>query len=233
MTQNSLIAAAASLQRLEGVAGVVLFKGRNTVHKQMPFSDGRAMDLQETISQMVDGYRQVRRKMRQIYLEFDGGTLLVIIQEDSVLVLLLTARADSDLVASAATVLMTDHATLLAQLSRDTTATPAKTSDGIEELVVTSPVRIQEMNEKAEPVVNNWGQVRKVIEGILGKVMGRAQVSNLMDRTMEEGQIGDPYRLNATQVRKLAVSVIDHIPNTSKRRQLLTELESQLEEMNL
>jgi hypothetical protein len=233
MTANSLIAAAASLQRLEGVAGVILFKGRNTVHKQMPFSDGRALDLQETISQMVEGYRQVRRKMRQIYLEFDGGTLLIVTQDESVLLLLLTARADADLVSSAASVLMNDHAPLLAQLPSDTPTTPSKTSDGIEELVVTSPVRIQEMNEKAEPLVNNWGQVRKVIEGILGKVMGRAQVSNLIDRTMEDSQVGDPYRLNTTQVRKLAISVIDHIPNTSKRRQLLTELESQLDEMNL
>jgi hypothetical protein len=232
MTANSLIAAAASLQRLEGVAGVILFKGRNTVHKQMPFSDGRALDLQETISQMVNGYRQVRRKMRQIYLEFDGGTLLIIIQDESVLVMLLTARADADLVASAASVLMSDHAPLLTQLSSDTPTTPSKTSDGLEELVVTSPVRIQEMSEKAEPLVNNWGQVRKIIEGILGKVMGRAQMSNLIDRTMEDGKVGDPYRLNTTQVRQLAVSVIEHIPNTAKRRQLLTELESRLDDMN-
>jgi|JI6StandDraft_1071083.scaffolds.fasta_scaffold00445_15 hypothetical protein len=233
MTPNTLIAAAAALQRLDGVAGVILFKGKNTVHKQMPFSDGRALDLQTTIGQMMDGYRQVRRKMRQVYLEFDGGTLLILVQEEAMLVLLLTARADADLVASAAGVLLNDHALLLAQLSADESAAPAKTADGIEELVVTSPRRLQEMSEKAEPVVNNWGQIRKLIEGILGKVMGRAQASNLIDRTLEDTQVGDPYRLNATQVRKLAVSVIDHIPNTTKRRQLLTELESQLEDMNL
>jgi len=233
MTPNSLIAAAASLQRLDGVAGVILFKGKNTVHKQMPFSDGRAHDLQTTIGQMMDGYRQVRRKMRQVYLEFDGGTLLMLMQEEATLVLLLTTRADADLAASAAGVLLSDHALLLSQLSGDESAGPAKTVDGIEELVVTSPRRLQEMSEKAEPVVNNWGQIRKLIEGILGKVMGRAQVSNLIDRTLEDTQISDPYRLNATQVRKLAVSVIDHIPNTAKRRQLLTELESQLEDMKL
>jgi hypothetical protein len=182
---------------------------------------------------MMDGYRQVRRKMRQVYLEFDGGTLLILVQEEATLVLLLTARADADLVASAAGVLLNDHALLLAQLSGDESTGPAKTADGIEELVVTSPRRLQEMSEKAEPVVNNWGQIRKLIEGILGKVMGRAQVSNLIDRTLEDEQVGDPYRLNSTQVRKLAVSVIDQIPNTTKRRQLLTELESQLEDMNL
>lgn len=233
MTPNALIAAAASLQRLEGVAGVILFKGRNTVHKQMPFSDGRSKDLQETIGQMMDGYRQVRRKMRQVYLEFDAGTLLILVQEDSILLLLLTARADCDLVASAGSVLLNDHAVVLAQLSAEAEASVARTADGIEELVVTSPRRIQEMNEKAEPVVNNWGQVRKVIEGLLGKVMGRAQVSNLIDRTLEDTQTGDPYRLSAPQVRKLAVSVIDHIPNTTKRRQLLSELESLLADMNL
>ena len=109
MTLNSLIAAVAALQRLDGVAGVMLFKGHNTVHKQMPFSDGRALDLREIVGQMLDGYRQVRRKMRQVYLEFDGGVLLLLIQEESALVLLLTARADADLVASAGTVLMNDH----------------------------------------------------------------------------------------------------------------------------
>lgn len=231
MTANSLIAAAASLQRLEGVAGVILFKGRNTVHKQMPFSDGRALDLQETISQMVDGYRQVRRKMRQLYLEFDGGTLLIIIQDESVLVMLLTARADADLVASAASVLMSDHALMLTQLSSDTPTTPAKTSDGIEELVVTSPLRIQEMNEKAEPLVNNWGQVRKVVESLLGKVMGRAQVGNLIDRTLEKRGTPDPYRLPVSEVRKLAITLIEYVPNTTKRQALLSELEPQLSEL--
>jgi hypothetical protein len=210
-----------------------MFKGRNTVHKQMPFSDGRTLDLQEAIGQMMDGYRQVRRKMRQIYLEFDGGTLLIVTQEESVLVLLLTARADADLVSSAAGVLMNDHAALLAQLSTEPGTSAGRTADGIEELVVTSPRRLQEMSEKAEPIVNNWGQVRKVIEGILGKVMGRAQAVNLIDRSLDEEKVADPYRLSAAQVRRLAEGIIGHIPNTSKRRQLLSELSSQLDELNL
>lgn len=230
---NSLIAAVAALQRLDGVAGVMLFKGKNTVHKQMPFSEGRSIDLQEIVTQMLDGYRQVRRKMRQIYLQFDGGVLLLLIQDEAVLILLLTARADADLAASASSVLLNDHALLLSQLSTEASASPSKNEDGIEELIVTSPRRIQEMTEKAEPVVNNWGQVRKVIEGILGKVMGRAQAANMIDRTLTESGTDDPYRLNVSQVQKLAVKVIEHIPNVSKRRQLLTELESQLADMNL
>lgn len=230
MTTNALIAAVAALQRLDGVAGVMLFKGRNTVHKQMPFSDGRSLDLQECVSQMLDGYRQVRRKMSQIYLEFDGGVLLLLIHEDCVLVLLLTARADADLVSSAGSVLLHDHSALLMQLSIDASASVGRTKDGIEELVVTSPRRIQEMTEKAEPVVNNWGQVRKVIEGILGKVMGRAQLTLMIDRTLSKRGTPDPYRLPAAEVRKLAVELINQVPNSSKRQALLSQLETVLAE---
>ena len=86
------------------------------------------------------------------------------------------------------------------------------------------------MTGKAEVMVNNWGQVRKLIEGILGKVMGRAQVANLIDRTLQDSGTADPYRLSPAQVRKLAVSVIEHIPNVAKRRQLRTELDAQLED---
>lgn len=197
----------------------------------MPFSDARSMDLQDIVSQMIDGYWQVRRKMRQIYLQFDGGVLLLLIQEETILVLLLTSRVDADLAGSAGSVLLNDYATLLAQLSNEASAT--RNEYGIEELVVTSPRRLQEMTDEAEPVVNNWGQVCRVIEGVLGKVLGRAQAANMIDRTLADSGTADPYRLNVSQVRKLAASVIDQIPNTSKRRQLLTELDSKLADMNL
>lgn len=233
MSLNSLIAATATLQRLEGVSGVMLFKSRHVIHKQMPFSDNRAQDLRQAVWQMMEGYRQVRRRMRQVYLEFDGGTLLVIIQEECILALLLTPRADPDLLASVGCVLFNDHAGLLSGLSGDPAPEPAKAADTVEELVVTSPRRMQQINETAELVVNSWGQVRKCIEGILGKVMGRAQAGNLIDRTMDALHVTDPYRLGTPQVRRLAESIIEHIPNVTKRRQLLTELESRLAEFNL
>ncbi len=233
MTLNSLIAAVAALQRLEGVAGVMLFKGRNTIHKQMPFSEGRALDLREIVGQMLDGYRQVRRKMRQVYLEFDDGVLLLLVQDESTLVLLLTGRADPDLVASAGTVLLNDHVLMLAQLSSDAGASVTRNADGIEELIVTSPRRIQEMTEKAEPVVNNWGQVRKQIESILGKVMGRAQLSMMIDRTLTKRGTPDPYSLPPSEVRKLAVALIDQVPNSAKRQSLMCELETVLADHQL
>jgi hypothetical protein len=230
MSLSPVITSAASLQRLDGVAGVMLFKGQNTIHRQMPFSDMRADNLREIISQMLDGYRQVRRRIHQIYLEFDGGVLLLVLKDEAVMLFFLTSRADSDLAASAASVMLNDHAELLHAASTEPQPV-SRQPDGIEELVVTSPRALSQITDKAEPTVNQWGAVRKCVEGVLGKVMGRAQASNLIERTIEEAQISDPYRLTVTDVRKLAVSVIEHVPNLSKRRQLLVELEAAMEHL--
>ncbi len=230
MSLSPVITSAASLQRLDGVAGVMLFKGQNTIHRQMPFSDMRADNLREIISQMLDGYRQVRRRIHQIYLEFDGGVLLLVLKDEAVMLFFLTSRADSDLAASAASVMVNDHAALLHAASTEPQPV-SRQPDGIEELVVTSPRALSQITDKAEPTVNQWGAVRKCVEGVLGKVMGRAQASNLIERTIEEAQISDPYRLTVTDVRKLAVSVIEHVPNLSKRRQLLVELEAAMEHL--
>lgn len=232
MSLEPVISAAAALQRLDGVAGVLLFKGRHTIHRQMPFSETRAEELRERLEEMLAGYRQVRRRMRQIYLEFDGGVLLVVASDEVALVFFLTSKADPDLAASAGSVLISDHAAALAAASIE--AKPAtSTPGGIEELVVTSPRALTQITEKAEPVVNQWGNVRKAVEGLLGKVMGRGQASRLIDRTLEAMPSQDPYRLPPAEVRKLAAAILDHVPNTAKRRQLLTELEASLAELQL
>ncbi|MBE2286129.1 MAG: hypothetical protein IAE77_21920 [Prosthecobacter sp.] len=233
MSLSPVITAAAALQRLDGVAGVMLFKGRNTIHRQMPFSETRADNLREIIVQMLDGYRQVRRNIRQIYMEFDGGGLLIVAHGEAVMLFFLTARADPDLAASAASVMLNDHAGPLAAASSELQPAAPSSADGIEELVVTSPRALAQITEKAETTVNQWGAVRQCVESVLGKVMGRAQAINLIQRTITEAQIPDPYRLNAAAVRKLAVSVIEHVPNTSKRRQLLVELDAAIEHLNI
>lgn len=233
MSLSPVITAAAALQRLDGVAGVMLFKGRNTIHRQMPFSEMRADNLREIISQMLDGYRQVRRNIRQIYLEFDGGGLLIVAQAEAVMLFFLTSRADADLAASAASVMLNDHATVLNSASSEAQPATQTTPDGIEELVVTSPRALAQITEKAETTVNQWGAVRQCVESVLGKVMGRAQAVNLVQRTINGAQIADPYRLNAAGVRKLAESVIEHVPNTSKRRQLLVELDAAIEHLKI
>jgi hypothetical protein len=230
MSLNPLITSAASLQRLDGVAGVMLFKGRNTIHRQMPFSDTRAENLREIIAQMLDGYRQVRRKIRQMHLEFDGGVLLIVVQDEAVMLFFLTSRADCDLAASAASVMLNDHAAILSQAS--TEPKPAPAAHEVEELVVTSPRALQQITEKAE-VMNNWWVLRKHIEGILGKVMGRAQLSMMIDRVLAKRGTPDPYRLSPADTRKLAVELIEQVPNSTKRQALMSELETVLADLHL
>lgn len=232
MSLEPATAAATALQRLDGVAGVMLFKGRHVIHRQMPFAEARTEELRTRLEEMLSGYRQVRRRMRQLFLEFDGGRLLVALQEEAVLVFFLTSRADPDLVASSASVLLTDHAAALSAASSD--AKPASANEsGIEQLYVTSPQALTQITQKIEPVVNHWGAVRKCVEGILGKVMGRGQAAHLIERAIESAQIADPYRLPQGDVRKLANTILEHVPNSSKRRQLLTELEASLAELKL
>lgn len=236
MSLNSVITSAASLQRLDGVAGVMLFKGRNTIHRQMPFSDVRAENLREIINQMLDGYRQVRRSMRQVFLEFDGGSLLIVTQEEVVMLLFLTSRADSDLAASAVSVMLNDHAKVLSQASTEFQPVAPIAANAVEELVVTSPRALQQITEKAELIssnTSNWWALRKHIEGILGKVMGRAQLSMMIDRVLAKRGTPDPYRLSPAETRKLAVELIEQVPNTAKRQALMSELEAVLADHKL
>ena len=172
MSLDPVITAAAALQRLDGVAGILLFKGKHHIHRQMPFSETRAEELRERIEELLAGYRQVRRRVRQIYLAFDGGILLVLTGEEATLVFFLTSRADPDLAASAGSVLLADHAAALAAASVDAKA-PSNTPGGIEELVVTSPRAPPQLTETAEPAVQPSGNLREAVDCILGTVMDR------------------------------------------------------------
>ena len=232
MDHSALVSAIAAMQRLDGVAGILLFKGKNAIHKQMPFTDGRTFDLMETLGDMLEGYQQVRRRIRSVYFQFDGGLLLVLVQEQSALVFFLMNRADVDLVSGAGAGLLRDFAIYLAGAS-DQRQAVTQSENAVEELVVTRSRTVQAIADKVEPTVSNWGAVRAVVERTLGKVMGRAQASNLIARTITDSKIDDPYRLPQAEVLKLAVSCIEHVPNVSKRRQLLMELEHDLAELHL
>jgi hypothetical protein len=232
MDHSALVSAIAAMQRLDGVAGILLFKGKNAIHKQMPFTDGRTFDLMDTLGDMLDGYQQVRRRIRSVYFQFDGGVLLVLVQEQAALVFFLMNRADVDLVAGAGAGLLRDFAVYLAGAS-DVAQPISQTAPEVEELVVTRARTVQAMADKVEPTASNWGAVRAVVERTLGKVMGRAQASNLIARTITDSKIDDPYRLPRADVLKLAISCIEHVPNMSKRRQLLMELEQDLAEQKL
>jgi len=172
----------------------------------------------------VGGYQQVRRRIWSVYFQFDGGVLLVLVQGHSALVFFLMGCADVDWFAGAGAGLLRDFAVYLASESGQAKLI-AQTADGVEEMIVTRSRTVQAITANSEPMANNWGAVRGVVKRTLGKVMGRAQASNLIARTVTDSKIDDPYRLPQTAVRKLAMSCIEHV---SKRRQLLMDLENDL-----
>lgn len=233
MDHSSLITAIASVQRLEGVAGAMMFKGRNAIHKHMPFSDGRTLDVMDVLGEMLEGYRQVKRRIRQVFFQFDGGVLLALVQDQTALVFFLTSRSDADMVASAGTVLLRDFAPYLAGVSDQAGATPVASSSGssVEELIAATPRSAAQQIARTEVArVNNWGSLRKHIEALLGKVMGRAQVNMMIDRVIAKRGIDDPYRLPFVELKALAIALIEQVPNTAKRQALLSELDAVLDD---
>ncbi len=92
------------------------------------------------------------------------------------------------------------------------------------------------ITEKAELISgtnSNWWALRKHIEGILGKVMGRAQLTMMIDRVLAKRGTPDPYRLSPADTRKLAIELIEQVPNTTKRQALMSELEAVLADHKL
>ena len=71
------------------------------------------------------------------------------------------------------------------------------------------------------------------IENILGKVMGRAQLTMMIDRVLAKRGTPDPYRLSPAETRKFAVELIEQVPNKAKRQSLMSELEAVLADHKL
>ena len=235
MSANQVIVAAMSLHRLPGVGGLLLQKGRNRITSHLPFSESRVEELAGALGRMAEGYRQVKRDVRQIWLEYDGGRVLVLQQHGTQLIVILSAKADVDLVSGAANLFLSEHATQLAMLPAEpviqvtgTTATPV-----MEELVVTRPQAAENLIAKVEATISVWPQVRKAMEGMLGKVMGRAQIGNLIDRCVKECGVPDPYHMTKDQLESIGQKVLEQIPNKSKRTALAAELALAFKELNL
>jgi hypothetical protein len=228
-----------NLYRISGVAGLLLQKGENIMANHMPFSDQRATQLGELVRKMTQGYTTVQRNIKQVLLKYDSGALLIVNQADTQLALLLTARVDIDVISNAASVFMAEHAQRLMTAS----ATKARQSNRVQdqngprEMVVTGSKAASNgaklLVEAPKPEISRWPEIRRELENLLGKVMGRAQVNKLVERVCIEKKIADPFQLTVVKAKELAMSVLEEIPNRSKRAALSTELKQTFEELNL
>jgi hypothetical protein len=226
-----------SLYRLSGVAGLLLQKGRNMLANHMPFSDRRTQELGERIAKMCEGYATVQRKLRQVLVSYDSGSLLIVAHQEAQLVLLLTARVELDMVASAAAVFLSENADRLLIVPAERQTNEIRDPLAPREVVVTgSRAASQEARFRAEqpkPEISRWPEVRKALEAILGKVMGRAQMTNLIERAAREKSLPDLFQLSTERGKEFALEVLEQIPNRSKRASLLAELEHTFEDLKL
>jgi len=235
MSASQVIVAAMSMHRLPGVGGLLLQKGKNRITSHLPFSDSRVEELAGALFRMADGYRQVKRDVRQIWLEYDGGRVLILQQHGTQLAIILSAKADVDLVSGAANMFLSEHATQLAMLPAEPViqVTGGMAMPIIEELVVTRPQAAEAIVAKVEATISVWPQARKAMESMLGKVMGRAQIANLIDRCIKECGVPDPYHMTVEQLQSIGQKVLEQIPNKSKRAALGAELALAFKELNL
>lgn len=229
MNANLIIPAAMALHRLTGVTGLLLFKGSHLLTANVPFPQSKTDSLVIAIQRLADGYRQVKREVPLVWLEFQHVSVALVQKQEAALVLLLSSKADADTVLGAATVFLAEHADRISQMSPEPQSAPA---DGVEELIVTKARATEVLIEKAEATINVWPAARKGIERLLGKVMGRAQAVNLIDRSIAASGVSDPYRMTREELRALGSRILKQVPNLARQRALEAELNALWEELH-
>ncbi|QIF03161.1 hypothetical protein [Roseimicrobium sp. ORNL1] len=259
---SEISAATIHLYRISGVVGLLLNKGGSQLANHMPFADVRTNELGDYVTQMAAGYTQVKRRVRQVLMLFDSGSLLVTIKDQIQLALLLTPQADLDKASLAAGAFLTDYASQLEAakveiakveaaaptppIKLDTVKVPTKPEPKPESDPVVVPVAfaaaddvvavavpVREKAILAEPVHNTWPKVSEMLETILGKVMGNAQAVRLINRMSESKHGKDASKISPADAKTLARAVLDQVPNKAKRDALLSELEHALAEAKL
>lgn len=59
-----------ALHRLTGVSGLLLLKGTSLVASNVPFPESRTQALVAAVQRLAEGYRQVKREVSLVWLEF-------------------------------------------------------------------------------------------------------------------------------------------------------------------
>jgi hypothetical protein len=248
---SEISAATLHLYRITGVVGLLLIKGGNQLANHMPFADVRTNELGAHVTQMAAGYDQVKRRVRQVLMLFDSGSLLLVIRDNIQLALLLTPQADLDKASLAAGAFLTDYASQLEAASvgvakveaaaptppikLDTIKVPTRPDSDPVIVPVAFPAD-QPVIEKAllaEPVHEAWPKVSAILETILGKVMGSAQAIRFIERMSEDKHGKNVSNITPAEAKSLARAVLEQVPNRAKRDALLSELEHDLIEAKI
>jgi hypothetical protein len=97
------------LQRMLGLAGLALVRGKHIIYSFTPFAEQRTQAIVDVFARMLDGYRQVGRQTKRLMLRFDGGTFLLVTHKDHSVILIMSMHADAELMTSSALILLNDY----------------------------------------------------------------------------------------------------------------------------
>ena len=250
-------AAMLNLYRMTSVAGLLLQKGKQTLANHMPFSDQRNTQLAELIATMSEGYLSVKRRLRQVLVTYDAGSLLIIIHKDAQLAILMTSKGDIDGISKFASLFMLENSSKfvvdqpvkvvipvqmaplqavpveVASVLPVSVKTAAVGRYPMHEVAVSEPVVQQAVAEAAPREVSRWPEIREIIDNVLGKVIGRAQINNMVERVCQEKGIADAAQLPLPHAIKLAFAVLEEIPNRNKKASLISEMQHIFEDKKI
>jgi hypothetical protein len=245
-------AAMLNLYRMPSVAGLMLQKGKQTLANHMPFSDQRNAQLAELIATMCEGYSDVKRRLKQVLITYDAGSLLITSRKDTQLAILVTSTGDIDRISKFASLFLLENPSNFAPENPVAVVTPVQAAPvqaasappvsvntaavgryTTHEVASSEVVVQQAVVAAAAQEVSRWPEIRIVIDNVLGKVMGRAQITRMMERVCQEKGIGDPTQLPLPHATKLAFAVLEEIPNRNKRASLISEMQHIFEDKNI
>lgn len=227
----SLVAALSDLHRYGPVNGACLLCGDFIVANHLPISDKKVHLLCSTVTEMCDGYQSVGRNITECYFGYDQCQLFVFCEAKVRLFILADQEGDPDRLGSAARQFMLENAAVLEQLPAShltqrikVTAVQAPTKTPSEEAEPEEDEAPSELPTSlvVEPVPmapDEWVPFRESLHQLLSRVLGSGQSSRAIDRVAKEHGYGKQSPLRQ-DFESIAQSVVDKVPNRSKRRSL-------------
>ncbi len=223
-----------NLCRLGGVQGALLQKGPLVIASHLPSDSVNAEALAEQVNLMFGGYAQVERAVKQVLFAYEKGCLLMLNERGVQFTFLLGSNVDLDLVAVTATLFFAEHAGALAAVGVLPVTKPVTAAESIPKVTTTkipvaavlAPIVVEEETKlQNEPP---WSAVQRDLEGILAKVLGGPQATNLIARVLATVGVTDTADLTVGECRSVALTILAEVPHRGRRESLIQELESQL-----
>lgn len=178
------------------IAGFVQ-QGAELIESTLSISDAETEGLAGRIHTLVGEYRASGRSPKELYLEFERGTLLVVWAETGGVTLRFRGGVER------LEAVIAECRVFLQQVLGEAQVQPAA----------------------AVPPSGNeagaWGRCEPVLINLLARVVSRAQAAKMVQRTAES--LGLPSSPPDDQIEKIVRAVLERVPDRRKRDALLAE----------